>query len=377
MIMYELHAGTFIPEGTFDAVIPGLDHLKDLGINATDIMPVAQFPGERNWGYDGVYPFAVQNSYGGPDGLKRIVNECHTKGIAVILDVIYNHLGPEGNYLRDYGPYFTDRYKTPWGQAINFDGPYSNEVRNFFIENALSWLKNYHIEGLRIDAIHGIYDMSAQPFLPELAERVEEFSQQEGRKFYLIAESDLNNSYALRPRDSGGSGLDALWCDDFHHALHTLLTGETDGYYVDFGKIGHLVKSFREGFVYSGQYSAFRKRNHGNSSADIPPDRFVVFSQNHDQTGNRLKGERLSSLVSFESLKLAAGVVLLSPYIPLIFMGEEYGETAPFLFFISHSDPELIKAVRQGRKDEFKTFNWKDEPPDPQDIETFMRSKLD
>jgi maltooligosyltrehalose trehalohydrolase len=376
MILYELHVGTFTREGTFDAIISRIDHLKGIGINTIEIMPVAQYPGERNWGYDGVYPFAVQNSYGGPDSFKRLINECHKKNMAVMLDVVYNHLGPEGNYLWDYGPYFTDRYKTPWGQAVNFDGAYSNEVRNFFIENALSWLKNYHIDGLRIDAIHGMYDMSARPFLLELAESVEEFSQQEGRKIYLIAESDLNDSYAVRPKDAGGYGLDAAWCDDFHHALHTLLTGETDGYYVDFGEIGHLVKSMKEGFVYSGQYSAFRKRNHGNSSADIPADRFVVFSKNHDQIGNRMKGERLSSLVSFESLKLAAGVVLLSPYMPLIFMGEEYGETAPFLYFISHSDTELIKAIRQGRKHEFKTFDWNEEPPDPHDIETFMHSKL-
>ncbi|NOZ68983.1 MAG: malto-oligosyltrehalose trehalohydrolase [Deferribacteres bacterium] len=376
MIMYELHTGTFTPEGTFMAVIPMLDELRELGINAVELMPVAQFPGERNWGYDGVYPFAVQNSYGGPDGLKHLVNECHARGIAVILDVVYNHLGPEGNYLWDYGPYFTDRYRTPWGQAINFDGPYSNDVRNFFLENALHWFRHYHIDALRLDAIHGIYDMSAVPFLRELACRVKEFSQQEGRKFHLIAESDMNNSYAVRPESAGGLGLDALWCDDFHHSLHALVTGERNGYYIDFGGIEHFVKALKEGFVYSGQYSAFRKRNHGNSSRDIPSDRFVVFSQNHDQTGNRMRGERLSALVSFELQKLAAGAVILSPYVPLLFMGEEYGETAPFLFFTSHSDHELVRAVREGRKREFSSFMWNEEPPDPQDVETFMRSKL-
>lgn len=376
MIMYELHVGTFTPDGTFDAIIPRLSEIKDLGINAIDIMPVAQFPGERNWGYDGVYPFAVQNSYGGPEGLKRLVNECHKKGLAVILDVVYNHLGPEGNYIRDYGPYFTDKYRTPWGIAINFDNAYSNEVRNFFTENALHWFKNYHIDALRLDAIHGISDLSAKPFLQELAERVEEFSSLMGRRFYLIAESDLNDSRVIRPRESWGYGIDAQWCDDFHHCVHTLLTGEKDGYYIDFGSIRHLEKSAQEGYVYSGDYSEFRKRNHGNSSKDRPADQFVVFSQNHDQVGNRMLGERLTNIVSFESLKLAAGIILLSPYIPLIFMGEEYGEEAPFVYFISHSDPVLIEAVRRGRKEEFKSFQWKGEPLDPQDRYTFLKSKI-
>jgi maltooligosyltrehalose trehalohydrolase len=376
MIMYELHVGAFTPEGTFDAVIGRLHDLAALGINAIEIMPVAQFPGERNWGYDGVYHFAVQNSYGGPEGLKRLVNECHKKGVAVILDVVYNHLGPEGNYLWDYGPYFTDKYKTPWGMAINFDDTYSNEVRNFFIENALHWFKNYHIDALRLDAIHGISDLSAKPFLQELAEKVEEFSLKEDRKFYLIAESDLNDSRVIKPRELGGYGIDAQWCDDFHHCLHTLVTGESHGYYVDFGRLEYLVKSLREGFVYSGQYSEYRKRNHGNSSKDRPAEQFIVFSQNHDQVGNRMFGERLASLVSFESLKLVAGTVLLSPYIPLLFMGEEYGEDSPFLYFVSHLDKDLIEAVRKGRKEEFKSFSWKEEPPDPQAVETFLKSKI-
>ena len=376
MIIYELHTGTFTPEGTFNAVIPRLSELMDTGINVIEVMPVAQFPGERNWGYDGAYPFSVQNSYGGPEGMKRLVNECHKEGIAVILDVVYNHLGPEGNYLWDYGPYFTDKYKTPWGMAINFDNAYSNEVRNFFIENALHWLKNYHIDALRLDAIHGISDLSAKPFLQELAERVEEFSASERRRFYLIAESDLNDSRVITPRVVGGYGIDAQWCDDFHHSVHTLLTGEKDGYYIDFGRIEHIVKSMREGFVYSGDYSEYRKRNHGNSSKNRPADQFIVFSQNHDQIGNRMFGERLTRLVSFESLKLAAGTVLLSPYIPLLFMGEEYGEDTPFLYFVSHSDPVLIEAVRKGRREEFKAFAWKGEPPDPQGFETFLHSKI-
>ena len=376
MIMYELHVGTFTPEGTFHAIVPRLDELRDTGINTLELMPVSQFPGERNWGYDGVYPYAVQNSYGGPEGLKYLVNECHRRGISVILDVVYNHLGPEGNYLRDFGPYFTDKYKTPWGDAINFDDTHSREVRNFFIDNAIHWFRHYHVEALRLDAIHAIFDMGAKHFLCELSERVEEFSRKQTRKYYLIAESDLNDSRVVIPRESGGRGVDGMWCDDFHHSLHVLLTGEDKGYYFDFGKIEHLVKSIREGFVYSGEYSRFRKKNHGNSSKDIPAKQMVVFSQNHDQIGNRMLGERLSILVSFEALKLAAGIVLLSPYIPLLFMGEEYGEDAPFLYFVSHSDRALIEAVRQGRKKEFGEFKWQGEPPDPQSTETFLRSKI-
>ncbi|MEW6053966.1 MAG: malto-oligosyltrehalose trehalohydrolase [Nitrospirota bacterium] len=376
MVMYELHVGTFTPGGTFDAVIPRLSRLRDMGINAIEIMPVAQFPGERNWGYDGVFPYAVQNSYGGPERLKRLVNECHKHDIAVILDVVYNHLGPEGNYLWDYGPYFTDKYRTPWGMAMNFDDAYSNEVRNFFIENALHWFGNYHIDALRLDAVHGITDLSAKTFLQELARAVKQFSAYQKRRFSLIAESDMNDTRLIRPRKAGGFNLHAQWCDDFHHSLHTLLTGEKGGYYVDFGKMEHLVKTMKEGFVYSGEYSEYRKRNHGNSSKDIPASQLIVFSQNHDQTGNRMFGERLSSLISFESLKLSAGVVLLSPYVPLLFMGEEYGEDAPFLYFVSHTDPDLIEAVRKGRKEEFRAFAWTGEPPDPQSPGTFKNSKI-
>lgn len=376
MIIYELHIGTFTNEGTFEVVIPRLRELGRLGVNALELMPVAQFPGDRNWGYDGAYPFAVQNSYGGPEGLKKLVNACHRNGMAVILDVVYNHLGPEGNYLRDYGPYFTDRYKTPWGMAVNFDDAYCNEVRNFFMENALHWFRDYHMDALRLDAIHGITDFSARPFLQELAGMVRSFSDAGGRRVYLIAESDLNDSGVVRPEKAGGYGIHALWNDDFHHSLHTLLTGEKDGYYMDFGRTGHLAKALEEGFVYTGEYSEFRRRNHGNSAADLPPHQFIVFSQNHDQTGNRMLGERLTTLVSFESLKLAAGVVLLSPYIPLLFMGEEYGEESPFLYFISHLDPDLVESVRKGRSEEFKAFRWKGEPPDPQSIGTFQKSKI-
>ncbi|MEJ2007026.1 MAG: malto-oligosyltrehalose trehalohydrolase [Acidobacteriota bacterium] len=376
-LIYEIHVGTYTDQGTFEAVIPHLDELKELGISAIELMPIAQFPGDRNWGYDGAYPFAVQKSYGGPAGLKALVDACHARGLAVVLDVVYNHLGPEGNYLALFGPYFTDRYRTPWGLAINFDGPESDEVRRFFIENALYWTKDYHIDALRLDAIHAIVDPSALPFLEELGMAVHCRAKELKRKILVIAESDRNDSRIIRSREAGGYGLDGQWSDDFHHALHTLLTSERNGYYRDFGKVGHLAKAYREGFVYSGQYSAFRKRRHGNSSADLPPGRFVVFAQNHDQVGNRMLGERLSQLVSFEALKLAAGVVLLSPFVPLIFMGEEYGESAAFKYFVSHSDPELIHAVREGRQEEFAAFDWEGQIPDPQDARTFESCKLD
>jgi maltooligosyltrehalose trehalohydrolase len=376
-VIYELHVGTFTAEGTFASIIPHLEQLKNLGITAIELMPVAQFPGDRNWGYDGTYPFAVQNSYGGPVDLKHLVDACHQAGLAVIMDVVYNHLGPEGNYLADFAPYFTDRYRGPWGKPINLDGPHSDEVRRFFTESGLHWVREFHLDGLRIDAIHGILDFSAYPFLEELSEAVHELAERLDRRVYLIAESDLNDSRVIRSQELGGFGLDSQWNDDFHHALHTLLTNEDSGYYQDFGKLHHLVKAFRQGFVYSGDYSLYRKRRHGNPSSQLPAEKFVVFSQNHDQVGNRAQSERLSALVSFEALKLAAGVVLLSPFIPLLFMGEEYGETAPFNYFISHSDPDLIEAVRRGRRNEFASFGWQGEPADPQAETTFLRCKLD
>ncbi len=375
-IICEVHVGTYSHEGTFDAIIPHLGELKDLGVTALELMPVAQFPGSRNWGYDGVYPFAVQNSYGGPEGLQRLVDACHAGGLAVVLDVVYNHLGPEGNYLADFGPYFTDQYRSPWGRALNFDGPESDEVVRYFTENALYWLRDFHIDALRLDAIHGIVDCNAQPFLSLLAQAVREVAEQSGRKIHLIAESDLNDVRYIQPVDSGGCGLDAQWSDDFHHALHTLLTGEQSGYYLDFGGIEHLKKALEEGFVYSGQFSEYRRRRHGNSSRQIPASQFVVFAQNHDQVGNRLFGERLSALVSFEATKLAAALVILSPFVPLLFMGEEWGEPAPFQYFTSHSDAALIEAVRRGRKDEFAAFRWRGEPPDAQHEATFIRCKL-
>lgn len=375
-VLYELHVGTFTPEGTFDAIVPRLDTLRELGVTAIELMPLAAFPGERNWGYDGVYPFAVQESYGGPAGLQRLVDACHARGLAVVLDVVYNHIGPEGNYLGAFAPYFTDRYRTPWGQAINFDGPESDEVRRYFIENALQWLAEFHIDALRLDAIHGICDASAFPFLAQLQVAVDELSARSNHERYLISESDLNDARVIRSAALGGWGHAAQWCDDLHHALHTLLTDERDGYYADFGDIEQLVESLRHGYTYRGRYSSYRRRSHGNSTAGIPGDRFVVFAQNHDQVGNRMRGDRLSALVSYDACKLAAGVVLLSPFVPLLFMGEEYGETAPFPYFVSHGDPGLIEAVRQGRRRDFESFAWLGEPPDPQDEATFRDAIL-
>ena len=385
MILYEIHVGTFTPQGTFEAIIPRLPRLKELGITAVEIMPVAQVPGMkqdeseeayRNWGYDGVYPYAVQNSYGGVQGLKQLVDACHQQGIAVVLDVVYNHLGPEGNYLGDFAPYFTSKYRPIWGEALNFDDTYCDGVRNYFLGNALYWLETFHIDALRLDAIQGIYDLNAKHFLEELAEHVAELSQRVGRKFYLMAESDLNDVRVIRPQAVGGYNIDTQWCDDFHHALHTLITGEQHGYYQDFGRVEDLAKSLREGFIYSGQYSLDRRRSHGNSSIAEPAEQFLVCSQNHDQTGNRILGERLTQLTSFEGLKLTAATVLLSPYIPLLFMGEEYGEPAPFMYFVSHSDRELVEAIQRSKNEEFKQTGYEGESHDPHSPEIFEQCKL-
>jgi maltooligosyltrehalose trehalohydrolase len=378
MIFYELHTGTFSDEGNFEGIIGKLDHLLDLGINVIELMPVGQFPGQRNWGYDVAYPFAVQHSYGGPEGLMKLVDACHIVGIAVILDVIYNHLGPEGNYLGEYAPYYTDRYKTPWGKAINYDAHYADGVRNYFLQNALMWLEDFHIDGLRLDAIHAIYDFSARHIMQELAEQVELLNERTGRKHYLIAESALNDTRYINSINAGGYGLDAQWNDDFHHSLHALATGERKGYYIDYSDPEMLAKAFTNGFIYDGQYSVFRKRIFGNSSTANPGRQFVIFSQNHDQTGNRKFGERLSILVSFEMLKVIAGAVLISPFLPLLFMGEEYGENKPFLYFTDHGDRKLNRLVRKGRQKEFKSFYPEDiiPSPDPSDIKTFLRSKL-
>jgi len=376
-VIYELHVGTYTREGTFEAVIPHLAALRDLGITTIELMPVGQFPGSRNWGYDGVQPFAAQNSYGGPRGLQKLVDAAHAHGLAVALDVVYNHLGPEGNYCNAYGPYFTDKYQTPWGKAINYDGPDSDPVKDFFIANALHWLEEYHVDALRLDAVHGIFDFGATHFLAEMQQAVKALGERLGRQFHLIAESDLNDSRLLKPPARGGYDLASQWSDDFHHSLHSLLTGERAGYYSDFGDVHHLAVTMRNGWFYAGQHSNFRRRRHGNSPAGLARSNFVVCIQNHDQIGNRARGERLSELANFEGLKLAAGVTVLAPFIPLLFMGEEYGEIAPFQYFTSHGDQALIEAVRKGRQEEFAAFAWQGKIPDPQDETTFINSKLD
>jgi maltooligosyltrehalose trehalohydrolase len=376
MVLYELHVGTFTPEGTFEAVIPRLRDLRELGVTGIELMPVASFPGSRNWGYDGVGLFAPQRTYGGPAGLRRLVDACHAHGLAIILDVVFNHLGPEGNYLAEYGPYFTDRYTTPWGQAVNYDGEDARGVREFIVANALSWIREYHIDGLRLDAIHGIFDASPVHILRELNDAVRRLARRLGRVVPVVAESDLNDRRVIDPVQKGGYGLAGQWSDDFHHCVHTLLTGERRGYYADFGSLEQLAKAYTDGFVYDGRYSPFRGRPHGSPTRDLPAERFVVCAQNHDQVGNRAQGERLSSLVHFNALKLAVSAVVLSPCVPLLFMGEEYGERAPFLFFTDFGDPALGAAVSRGRREEFAAFGWTGGLPDPQDPSTFARSKL-
>jgi maltooligosyltrehalose trehalohydrolase len=376
MILYEVHVGTFTPEGTFDAVIPRLDRLCDLGVTAIELMPVSSFPGGRSWGYDGVGLFAPQRTYGGPAGLQRLVDACHARGLAVVLDVVYNHLGPEGNYLAEFAPYFTDRYRTPWGQAMNFDGEGSRGARDFVIANALFWIRDYRIDGLRLDAVHGIFDVGPVHILQELNDAVQALAADLGRRVPVVAESDLNSRRLVAPASAGGHGLAGQWNDDFHHCVHVLLTGERTGYYEDFGGLDQLAKAYTDGFVYDGGFSTYRRRPHGSPSTDIPAGRFIVFAQNHDQVGNRAWGDRLGALTDFEGLKLAATAVLLSPGVPLLFMGEEYGEPAPFLFFTDFQDPALAAAVSQGRRREFAAFGWAGEIPDPQDPATFSRSKV-
>jgi len=377
-VVYELHVGTFTPEGTFDAIIPRLDSLKELGITAVELLPIAQFPGERNWGYDGVYVGAAQASYGGPRALERLVDACHQRGLAVVLDVVYNHLGPEGNYLREFGPYFTDRYKTPWGLALNFDGPHSDDVRWFFIHNALQWIDDFHIDGLRVDAVHAIIDHSAEPFLQDLNVAVHARASELGRRIYSIAESDLNDPRVITPREDLGLDFDSQWADDYHHSIHVLLTGEQDGYYAGFPvKVSNLARVLEAGFLYVGQHSPYRGRKYGTKPKTRNGAQFVVSMQNHDQVGNRMLGERLADLASPEQVRLAAAAIILSPFIPMLFMGEEYGEKAPFQYFTSHGDADLIEAVRKGRREEFDDFLWEGEPPDPHAEETFLGSKLD
>ncbi|TVP45609.1 MAG: malto-oligosyltrehalose trehalohydrolase [Gemmatimonadales bacterium] len=377
-VIHELHVGTFTPEGTFDAAASRLDHLVDLGVTHVELMPVAQFPGARGWGYDGVHLYAVHDAYGGPDGLRRFVDACHGAGLAVLLDVVYNHLGPEGNYLGRFGPYFTDAYRTPWGEAINLDGPGSDEVRRFLVENACMWLEEYRIDGLRLDAVHAFFDRSATHFLEELSESVRRLGRRLARPLVLIAESDLNDPRVVTPVEAGGLGMDAQWSDDFHHALHALLTGEQDGYYADFGALADVVTALERGFVHAGDYSKHRERRHGRAFRELRPSRLLGYLQNHDQVGNRARGDRITSLASPGRVRIGAALVLLGPFVPLLFQGEAWGATAPFLYFTDLTDPELGKAVSEGRRGEFGAFGWAPEDvPDPQDPSSFRRSVLD
>ena len=375
-VLYEVHIGTFTPEGTFAAASEKLAYLKDLGVTAIEIMPCAQFPGTRNWGYDGAFPFAVQHSYGGPEGLRRFVDAAHKKGIAVLMDVVYNHIGPLGAVLADFGPYFDSSYDTPWGRGFNFDGAGSDGVTRYFLENALMWIRDFRLDGLRLDAVHMIYDNGAKTFLEKLGETVRLHSRASNRLAYTIAEAMRNDPRIVRQTELGGIGLDAVWNDDFHHALHALLTGERNGYYIDHGSVDNLAKAYREGFVLAGTYSRYRKRTMGASSASLPGRKFVVYAQNHDQVGNRPGGDRYGIRISAEAQKLATGAVLLSPYLPMLFMGEEYGETAPFHFFTEHGDDVLDEAVRRGRRREFEVFDWDGDFSDPANPETFKSCTL-
>jgi maltooligosyltrehalose trehalohydrolase len=377
LVFYELHVGTFTPEGTFEAIIGRLGQLRELGVTAIELMPVAQFPGTRDWGYDGASPYAAQNSYGGPHGLQRLVDACHAHEMACFLDVVYNHLGPEGNYLGQFGPYFSDRYRTPWGDSVNYDGPGSDLVRDFFVDNARMWLEEFHLDGLRLDAVHAIYDLGARHILRALQVTAEEVARRAGRRVHLVAESDLNDPRLLLPPGQGGCGLDAQWADDFHHSVHTLLTGESQGYYEDFGTAEQVARVLEQPFLFAGTYSKHRDRTHGAPPAGLSGDRFVVSVQNHDQVGNRARGDRLGALLRDPAKqRLAASLMLLSPYLPLLFMGEEYGEDNPFPFFCSFGDEPLVQAVRQGRKQEFAAFAWQGEVPDPQDEATFASARL-
>jgi maltooligosyltrehalose trehalohydrolase len=377
-IIYELHIGTFTLGGTFDSAIERLDYLFELGITHIELMPVAEYAGDRGWGYDGVYLFAATENYGGPDGLKRFVDACHVRGLAVVLDVVYNHFGPVGAYAGKFGPYLTDRHSTPWGDAVNFESEGSDEVRRFFCDNALMWMRDFHIDGLRLDAVHEFVDRSAVHFLEQLSAEVEVLASKLGGRKVLIAESDLNDPKIVRPREAGGYGIDAQWSDDFHHALFTLMHVEDGvGYYGDFGSLEKLVKSLTHVFVYDGEYSKYRLRRHGRPVDGLSAHHFLGFIENHDQVGNRATGQRLANIVGMDCAKVAAGILLMSPFVPLLFEGEEYAASTPFLYFADHEDAEMAKAVSEGRKKEFAAFGFdKKEVPDPEARETFERSRL-
>jgi maltooligosyltrehalose trehalohydrolase len=376
-LIYELHVGTFTPQGTFKAVETHLDYLKELGVTHVELMPIANFPGKRGWGYDGVDLYAPFEAYGEPDDLKHLVNACHDVGLAVLLDVVYNHLGPVGNYLGKFGPYFTSSHSTPWGDAVNFEESGATEVRRFLIDNALMWLRDYHLDGLRLDAVHSFNDRSAIHFLEQLAGEVRRLEAAMGKHFMLIAESDLNDPRIVKAEEAGGYGLDAQWSDDFHHALFSVISGEREGYYADFGTLADLAKSLRCVFVYDGNYSEYRGRNHGRQVVGLSGHRFVGFVQNHDQIGNRAKGERVSHEAGVGRAKIAAALVLTAPFVPMLFQGEEFGASTPFLYFTDYDDPELGRLISEGRKKEFVAFGWSpEEIPDPQSEETFTRSRL-
>ncbi|MEU6410626.1 malto-oligosyltrehalose trehalohydrolase [Microbispora sp. NPDC046933] len=372
-VIYELHVGTFSPEGTFRGVADRLEHLVDLGVDFVEIMPVPPVPGKRNWGYDGVDLYAVFEEYGGPDGLKSLVDACHRAGLGVILDVVYNHLGPSGNYLAKFGPYFHDAKGSYWGDAVNLDGPGSDEVRRYFIENALQWLRDYHIDGLRLDAVHALHDKRAVHFLEELSAEVDALSAAVGRPLTLIAESDLNDPRMVTPREAGGLGMHASWNDDVHHAIHANVTGETNAYYGDFATLSSLAKVLTRGYFHDGTYSSFRGRSHGRPATGVPGHRFVCCAQNHDQIGNRPEGDRMRP----EQLRLASGLLLTSPFTPMLFMGEEWGATTPFYFFTDHFEPHLAAGEGERRRKEFEGFGYDWKAPEPGEEDTFLRSKLD
>lgn len=377
LVLYEMHVGTFSTTGTFEGAIAHLGELVELGVDAIELMPVAEFSGNRGWGYDGAALFAPHHAYGGPAGLVRLVDACHAHGLAVVMDVVYNHLGPVGNFLAEFGPYFSGRHQTLWGAAVNFDGAGSEEVRRFVVDNAKMWIRDYHVDGLRLDAVHSIVDDSEVVILEELAEEIKATGFELHRSTFVIAESNLNDPRLVRSRDAGGFGLDAAWADDWHHALHTVLTGEHEGYYEDFGRFEQLAKALRQAWVYDGELSLRLAAARGGAPTGLTPDRFVVATQNHDQIGNRATGTRLAALVSEGRLRIAAALMLTSPFTPMLFQGEEWAASTRFLYFTDHADPAVARAVSTGRRSEFAAFGWRPEDvPDPQDVATFERSKL-